>query len=186
MGESRRNSCRPHQHRVVPESADPERKSDEGIGRRTRSARSRDSQPRRKATSRPLRCIHRYEADRDARPQADKVRSGAHRRDQNDGRRRDIDGRSRLSRRQHHQILSENRMKELVDELEARDRATLSPEEKQLRDLYDAFTDTKQIETRGLKPIKSDLARIAAIKTTEDVAILMGDPAFPGGSIIRS
>jgi putative endopeptidase len=84
------------------------------------------------------------------------------------------------------QILSENRMKELVDELEARDRATLNPEEKQLRDLYDAFTDTKQIETRGLKPIKSDLARIAAIKTTEDVAILMGDPAFPGGSIIAS
>jgi putative endopeptidase len=84
------------------------------------------------------------------------------------------------------QILSENRMKELVDELEARDPATLNPEEKQLRDLYDAFTDTKQIESRGLDPIKPDLKRIAALKTGEDVAKLMGDPLFPGGSIIGS
>jgi putative endopeptidase len=84
------------------------------------------------------------------------------------------------------QILSEKHMKELVDELEARDPATLNPEEKQLRALYDAFTDTKQIETRGLDPIKPDLKRIAALKTGEDVAKLMGDPAFPGGSIIGS
>ena len=84
------------------------------------------------------------------------------------------------------QILSENRMKELVDELEARDPATLNPEERQLRDFYDAFTDTKGIEARGLEPIKPDLARIAALRTGEDVARLMGDPAFPGGSIIGS
>jgi len=82
------------------------------------------------------------------------------------------------------QILSETRMKELVAELEARDPATLNPEEKQLRDLYDAFTDTKQIEARGLDPIKPDLARIAALKTADDVAALMGDPSFPGESII--
>ncbi len=82
------------------------------------------------------------------------------------------------------QILSETRMKELVASLEARDPATLDPEEKQLRDLYDAFTDTKQIEARGLDPIKPDLARIAALQTTDDVAALMGDPSFPGDSIV--
>jgi putative endopeptidase len=82
------------------------------------------------------------------------------------------------------QILSETRMKELVAELEARDPATLNPEEKQLRDLYDAFTDTKQIEARGLDPVKPDLARIAALKTADDVAALMGDPGFPGDSIV--
>ena len=82
------------------------------------------------------------------------------------------------------QILSEKRMKELVAELEARDPTTLNPEEKQLRDLYDAFTDTKQIEERGLEPIKPDLARIAALKTRDDVAALMGDPAFPSDSIV--
>ena len=84
------------------------------------------------------------------------------------------------------QILSENRMKELVADLEARDPATLNPEEKQLRDLYDAFTDTKQIEARGLEPIKPDLARIAALKTLDDVATLMGDPGFPGDSIVAT
>ena len=82
------------------------------------------------------------------------------------------------------QILSETRMKQLVAELEARDPATLNPEEKQLRDLYDAFTDTKQIEARGLDPVKPDLARITALKTAEDVAALMGDPSFPGDGIV--
>ena len=84
------------------------------------------------------------------------------------------------------QILSENRMKELIAELEARDPATLNPEEKQLRDLYDAFMDTKQIEARGIDAIKPDLERIAALKTGKDVARLMGDPKFPGGSIVAT
>jgi len=87
---------------------------------------------------------------------------------------------------QHLQILSEMRMKELVAGLEARDSASLNPEEKQIRDLYDAFTDTKTIEARGLDPIKPDLARIAALKTPEDVARLMGDPAFPASSLFGS
>lgn len=84
------------------------------------------------------------------------------------------------------QILSENRMRDLIADLEARDPATLNPEEKQLRDLYDAFTDIKQIETRGLEPIKPDLARIAALKTLDDVATLMGNPGFPGDSIVAT
>jgi putative endopeptidase len=80
------------------------------------------------------------------------------------------------------QILSENRMKDLVAGLEARDYASLSPEEKQIRDLYDAFMDTATIEKRGLDPVKPELARIAALKTAQDVARLMGDPAFPSSS----
>ncbi len=80
------------------------------------------------------------------------------------------------------QILSENRMKALIAELEARNYASLSPEEKQIRDLYDAFTDTADIEKRGLDPVKPDLARIAALQTPEDVAKLMGDQAFASSS----
>ncbi len=80
------------------------------------------------------------------------------------------------------QILSENRMRELIEGLEARDYATLSPEEKQIRDLYDAFTDVPDIEKRGLDPVKPDLARIAALQTPQDVAKLMGDRAFPSSS----
>ena len=46
-------------------------------------------------------------------------------------------------------ILSENRMKEIVNELEAKPYDQLNAEEKKLRDLYDAFMDQKQIEERG-------------------------------------
>ncbi len=80
------------------------------------------------------------------------------------------------------QIQSENRMKDLVADLKSRDRDTLNPEEKQLRDLYDGFTDLQQIEAQGLKPIQADMTRITALKTHEDIAKLMGDPSFPGAS----
>jgi putative endopeptidase len=76
-------------------------------------------------------------------------------------------------------ILSEQRMKDLIAGLHAKDPATLTPEEHQILDLHDAFTDTAGIEARGLDPIKPDLARIAALKSLDDVAALMGDPAFP-------
>ena len=72
------------------------------------------------------------------------------------------------------QILSENRMKEIVNGLEARPLADLNPEERKIRDLYDAFTDQKQIDARGLTPIKKDLAYFASLKTHEDVAKAMG------------
>ena len=68
------------------------------------------------------------------------------------------------------QILSEKRMRAIIDDLEKRNEASLSPDEKKLRDLYDAYTDTAAIEAAGLKPVQPDLDRIAAIRTKEDVA----------------
>src|ERR1700744_129789 len=44
------------------------------------------------------------------------------------------------------QILSETRMRPIVDDLEKKPYDQLSPEEKKLRDLYDAFEDTSAIE----------------------------------------
>ncbi len=80
-------------------------------------------------------------------------------------------------------ILSEVRMKTLIDELEARDPASLSPEEKQIRDLYDAYMDRAGIEARGLAPVKADLDRIAAAATLDDIAVLMGDRTLAAGTI---
>ena len=76
-------------------------------------------------------------------------------------------------------ILSEQRMKDLIADLKARDPATLNAEEKQILALYDGFTDTAGIEARGLGPIKAALARIAGLKSLDDVATLMGDPSTP-------
>ena len=73
-------------------------------------------------------------------------------------------------------IRNEERMKEIVADLHSRN--DLSVEEKNLRDLYDAFTDEKQIESRGMKAASKDLARIASAQSLDDVARLMGDRAL--------
>jgi predicted metalloendopeptidase len=56
--------------------------------------------------------------------------------------------------------------------------AQLTAEEKKLRDFYDAFEDQKQIDANGLKPAAADLAMLASLKTTDDVARAMGTPAL--------
>jgi putative endopeptidase len=72
------------------------------------------------------------------------------------------------------QILSDQRMKDLVAELEARPRDQLDAEGRQLRDLYDAFVDTAAIDKAGLKPAEKDLSYFAHLKTPTDVAEAMG------------
>ena len=71
-------------------------------------------------------------------------------------------------------VLSEKRMRDLMTGIEAKPVAQLTDEEKKLRDLYDAFTDTAQIDARGLKPVRKDLDFIAALKSRSDIARAMG------------
>lgn len=71
-------------------------------------------------------------------------------------------------------ILSEKRMRAILDGLDHEPYAHLNSEEKKLRDFYDAFLDQKQIEERGLGPVQGDLATFAALQTPEDVARAMG------------
>ena len=74
-------------------------------------------------------------------------------------------------------ILSEQRMTEIVKGLETKPQP--NAEERKMRDLYDAYTDTAAIEKNGLTPAQKDLAAIAALKTLDDVARAMGNPAVP-------
>jgi putative endopeptidase len=71
------------------------------------------------------------------------------------------------------QILSETRMRAIVDDLEKKSYAQLSPDEKKLRDLYDAFEDTAAIEANGLKPVQKDLSYLAGLQSKDDVARAM-------------
>src|SRR5580698_3753276 len=73
-------------------------------------------------------------------------------------------------------IRSETQMRAIVADLDARPYASLSPEEKKLRDFYDAFVDQKQIDSRGLAPAQKDLTYIANLKSLDEVATAMGDP----------
>jgi putative endopeptidase len=80
-------------------------------------------------------------------------------------------------------ILSEKRMRDIASDIEAKPYASLSPEEKQLRDLYDAFVNTKAIEAAGLAPAKRDLDYFAHLKTPVEVAQAMAAPDRSGESL---
>ena len=81
------------------------------------------------------------------------------------------------------QILSEKRMRAIVDELEKKPYAQLSDEERKLRDLYDAFEDTAGIEANGLKPIQKDLDYLAGLQTQADVARAMASVPLATSSV---
>jgi putative endopeptidase len=81
------------------------------------------------------------------------------------------------------QILSEKRLRAIIDDLHTRPAAQLTADERKLRDFYDSFMDTAAIEAKGLAPMKADLAEIAALKTPEDVARMMASPRISAGAI---
>ena len=80
-------------------------------------------------------------------------------------------------------ILSEKRELEIIDALEAKPYNQLRGEEKQLRDLYDAFMDTAAIEKNGLAPAQKALDAYASIRTLDDIARAMGDQSQLSGGL---
>ncbi|MBS0471464.1 MAG: M13 family metallopeptidase [Proteobacteria bacterium] len=75
-------------------------------------------------------------------------------------------------------LQNEAKLKGLVDDLSKTPDDKLTPEGRKLRDLYNAFMDTQQIEAAGLTPIKADLDTIRNYKTLSDIAGATGDPEF--------
>src|SRR6187549_1995517 len=71
---------------------------------------------------------------------------------------------------------NDERMKEIVAELHT--RQNLTPEEQKLRDHYDAFMDQQRLDSDGIKPASADLTSIAAARTAEDLARLVGQPGI--------
>jgi putative endopeptidase len=82
-------------------------------------------------------------------------------------------------------ILSEKRLKDIVAELQAKPVGQLTPEEKKLRDLFEAYTNTQAIEAAGLTPAKPDLDNIAAIKDLDGVARVMSNPRLNVASVFN-
>ncbi len=72
---------------------------------------------------------------------------------------------------------NEARIAAIIDSL-AQMRVRRGTNEQRIHDLYNSFLDTDRIGERGLKPIAKDLDRIAKIKTHEEVAAAMADPAL--------
>ena len=79
---------------------------------------------------------------------------------------------------------NEEKLQTIMAALEAKPTASLDPEERKLRDFYDAFEDEKTIDAAGLAPIKADLVTIAKLKTQAEVAAFMASPATQVGGPI--
>jgi putative endopeptidase len=82
-------------------------------------------------------------------------------------------------------VESEDKVRAIMAELETR-KDRLSPDEKRVRDLYHSYVDTGRIEQLGLKPAEKDLQTIAAVKSLDDVARVMGSVQIGAQSIFRT
>ena len=76
---------------------------------------------------------------------------------------------------------NEAKLRAIVTALTTRPDASLSAEERKLRDFYLAFTDVAAIEAAGLGPVRAELDRIAALTTPAEVAAFMAMPAAHAG-----
>lgn len=75
---------------------------------------------------------------------------------------------------------AESDVKAIVDDIAGRPQSAGSIERK-IADTYNAYLDTHAIEEAGLAPAGADLALIAAARSHEDVARLMGHPELGAG-----
>jgi putative endopeptidase len=78
---------------------------------------------------------------------------------------------------------AEERLRDLIEALPP--NAPAGSNEQKVRDLYRAYLDTAAIERLGLAPLQPMLDAIAAVRTHEDVAKLMGRPDIPVRTPIR-
>jgi len=76
------------------------------------------------------------------------------------------------------EVVTEDRLNEIVAALAAKPYDSLSADEKKLRDFYDAFLDQKAIDAAGLASAKKALDLIAGLNTHEEVAAAMGRPGL--------
>ncbi len=69
-------------------------------------------------------------------------------------------------------------VKALMDDLLARDAASLSADESRIVTAYRAFLDTAAIEAAGIAPARPYLDRIMATDGLDDLALLWADPGY--------
>ncbi|QUL37106.1 M13 family metallopeptidase [Erythrobacter sp. JK5] len=69
-------------------------------------------------------------------------------------------------------------VKALMDELIARDPATLSADEKRIVDMHNAFLDTDAIDAAGLAPAQPYIDALATVSSIEELAMLWAEPGY--------
>lgn len=76
-------------------------------------------------------------------------------------------------------LQTETQLTALIDGLMAGEGGD-DPPVRNIRALYRSYVDVARLNALGLKPVQSDLDAIAALKTHQDVARIMGRPDMPG------
>lgn len=71
-------------------------------------------------------------------------------------------------------------VKVLIDDLVAKDAASLSADEKRIVDAYNAYLDVAAIDAADLAPARPYLDRIIGAQTLADLAMLWATPGYPG------
>ena len=77
-------------------------------------------------------------------------------------------------------------VKAIMDDLAAKDPATLSPDEQRIINAYKAYLDTDAIEAAGLAPAQPYLDAIKGANTLDDLAKLWAEPGYAspiGGAV---
>jgi putative endopeptidase len=84
---------------------------------------------------------------------------------------------------------TEHELGAIVAQLEAKPYATLTPDERKLRDLYTAFMDVKEIDRQGFIPPAHDFERFAHLSSPDSIAANMAklaaqtyNPLFGGSA----
>ncbi|PHS21452.1 MAG: peptidase M13 [Robiginitomaculum sp.] len=77
---------------------------------------------------------------------------------------------------------SEKQVKGIIEDAAAKSAAPGSAEQK-VGDLFASYMDADAIEAKGLTPLQGDFDKINAMKTHEDVAVLMMAPDMQAGGI---
>ncbi len=70
---------------------------------------------------------------------------------------------------------SEAALKAIIEEAAADKSAKEGSDTQKVRDLYLGFMDTQRIESQGLDPIRADLQRVAAVKSTDEFPELFAE-----------
>lgn len=68
---------------------------------------------------------------------------------------------------------SQDQLKTIIDAASRNAGAPAGSDEARIRDLYNSFMDEARVESLGIKPLDPELARIAAIKSKQDIPELM-------------
>ncbi|WP_224244412.1 M13 family metallopeptidase [Hyalangium gracile] len=75
---------------------------------------------------------------------------------------------------------SEAALKAIIEETAANPNAKDGSEAQKIRDLYLSFMDTQRIDSLGVEPIRAELQRVAALKSTEELPELFAELYLAG------